>query len=87
VAIFVNLRRDVALRQSSGFGPLLDWCLLVVIRVGGIPMTRLGFSKQVLRLRFLPGRGTSWVQNEQSRVWLCTPERVLRLPESEPVSI
>ena len=31
--------------------------------------------------------GTSWTQNEQSRVWLCTPERVLRLPESEPAPI
>ena len=31
--------------------------------------------------------GTSWSQDEQSRVWLCTPERILRLPESEPASI
>lgn len=31
--------------------------------------------------------GTRWAEDEESSVWLCTPERVLRLPESEPVSI
>jgi uncharacterized protein len=31
--------------------------------------------------------GTNWPQGERSRVWLCTPERVLRLPENEPASI
>jgi DNA ligase-associated metallophosphoesterase len=31
--------------------------------------------------------GTSWSQDEESRVWLCTPERILRLPENEPASI
>jgi DNA ligase-associated metallophosphoesterase len=31
--------------------------------------------------------GTSWSQDEQNRVWLCTPERILRLPDIEPVSI
>ena len=31
--------------------------------------------------------GTNWARDEQSRVWLCTPERILRLPESEPASI
>jgi metallophosphoesterase superfamily enzyme len=31
--------------------------------------------------------GTSWQQDEQSRVWLCTPERILRLPESEPAPV
>ncbi len=31
--------------------------------------------------------GTSWAQDEQSRIWLCSPERVLRLPENEPAAI
>lgn len=31
--------------------------------------------------------GTKWAQNDQSKVWLCTPERVLRFPENQPVSI
>jgi uncharacterized protein len=31
--------------------------------------------------------GTRWTDDEESSVWLCTPERVLRLPENEPVSI
>ncbi|HEV2840725.1 MAG TPA: metallophosphoesterase [Chthoniobacterales bacterium] len=31
--------------------------------------------------------GTSWAQNEQNRVWLCSPERVLRITENEPVPI
>lgn len=31
--------------------------------------------------------GTKWTHDEPSRVWLCTPERVLRLPENEAASI
>jgi DNA ligase-associated metallophosphoesterase len=31
--------------------------------------------------------GTRWTQDEKSRVWLCTPKRVLRLPESEPAPL
>jgi DNA ligase-associated metallophosphoesterase len=31
--------------------------------------------------------GTSWPQDEQNRVWLCTPERILRLPAREPAPI
>jgi len=31
--------------------------------------------------------GMSWPQDELSRIWLCTPERILRLPEGEPASI
>jgi DNA ligase-associated metallophosphoesterase len=31
--------------------------------------------------------GTNWAQDKPSRVWLCTPERILRLPESEPAQI
>lgn len=27
--------------------------------------------------------GTRWTEDEESRVWLCTPERVLRLPKNE----
>jgi uncharacterized protein len=30
--------------------------------------------------------GASWAQGEKSRIWLCTPERILRLPESEPAT-
>ena len=31
--------------------------------------------------------GTRWTGDESSRIWLCTPERVLRLPEREAASI
>lgn len=31
--------------------------------------------------------GTTWKQEQPARVWLCTPERILRLPESEPASV
>lgn len=31
--------------------------------------------------------GTRWAQNEQSRIWLCSPERLLQLPENEPAPI
>lgn len=31
--------------------------------------------------------GARWPQDEKSRVWLCSPERVLRLPESERIAI
>ncbi|HWM25482.1 MAG TPA: metallophosphoesterase [Chthoniobacterales bacterium] len=31
--------------------------------------------------------GTRWTEDGESRVWLCTPERVLRLPRNEPVPI
>jgi metallophosphoesterase superfamily enzyme len=30
--------------------------------------------------------GVQWARDEESRVWLCTPERILRLPEAQPVS-
>ena len=31
--------------------------------------------------------GTKWTHAEPSRVWLCTPERVLQLPETEAASV
>jgi DNA ligase-associated metallophosphoesterase len=30
--------------------------------------------------------GVRWTQDEASRIWLCTPERILKLRENEPVS-
>ena len=30
--------------------------------------------------------GTSWQPEPNSRMWLCTPERILKLPEVEPVA-
>jgi len=30
--------------------------------------------------------GTAWQPDTESRVWLCTPKRILRLPEVEPVA-
>jgi DNA ligase-associated metallophosphoesterase len=31
--------------------------------------------------------GTKWARAEQSRVWLCSPERILKLPETEIAAI
>ena len=31
--------------------------------------------------------GTRWAQDEQSRIWLCSPDRVLRLPENKTAPI
>jgi DNA ligase-associated metallophosphoesterase len=28
--------------------------------------------------------GTKWTHDQPARIWLCTPERILRLPENEP---
>jgi DNA ligase-associated metallophosphoesterase len=31
--------------------------------------------------------GTKWTRDEPARIWLCTPQRILRLPENEPAQL